>query len=106
MQASRIRASPAHPVMTATRAGSRRHWSAVSATRAPAANCQALVGSEKYAARGITYVISSDSANDRTAISVTSTRYGLFDGGASVLARLRVRRISHAVPTIMGGHNR
>ena len=31
---------------------------------------------------------------------------GDFDGGASILARRWRRRMSHAVPTIMGGHTR
>ena len=52
VQASTITVSPAHPEIAATRGGSRRHWLAVRATRPPAANCQARVGSEKNAAAG------------------------------------------------------
>ena len=69
VQATRINPSPAHPVMTAARAGRRRHWSAARAPSPPRAHCQALVGSEKNAAAGTTYVATNDSANDRAAIT-------------------------------------
>ncbi len=82
VQASRITPSPAHPAIAAARAGSRRHWPAVRATRPPAANCQARVGSEKNATAGATKVAASDSANDTAATSARTTRYGRCVEGA------------------------
>src|SRR6185437_14748382 len=106
MQVSRMTVSPVHPAIAAKVAGSRRQWPAVRATRPPAANCQARVGSEKNAKDGTTYVAASDSANDTTAITARTARYGRCDDGASVLLRRRTRRISQAVPMIMGGHTK
>ena len=65
VQANRISASPAHPVIAADSAGSRRHRPAVRATRPPAANCQARVGSEKNATAVATRVSNSDSGERR-----------------------------------------
>ena len=60
LQASRSKASPAHPVIAAARGVSRRHRSAVRANRPPMDKSQARVGSEKYAAAGTTYVAASE----------------------------------------------
>ena len=49
----------------------------------------------------------SDSANDTTATSASTTRYGRREEVASAfVVRRRARRISHAVPRINVGHTR
>ncbi len=96
VQASRISPSPAHPMIAAGSAGSRRHWPAVRATRPPTANCHARVGSEKNATKETTsYVINSDSANDTAATSARTTRYGRFDEVARASVA-RCRADAHA----------
>ncbi len=48
----------------------------------------------------------SDTANDTVATKVRTTRYGPADDVAWAPLRRRTRRMSHAVPMIMGGHMR
>ena len=48
----------------------------------------------------------SDSAKEADATSARTARYGRFEGVASTLVRLRVRRISQAVIRIRGAHTR
>ena len=79
------------------------------ATSPPAANCQARVGSEKNATEGTTKVAASDIANDTTATSASTTRYGRCFEGAEVVWALvcrRTSRMSHVVPMIKAGHTR
>ena len=74
VQASRIRASPLHPVIAAARGGSLCQRVAVRATSAPAPSCQARVGSEKNATGGAQYVKTTDSPNDRATTNVRTIR--------------------------------
>ena len=74
VQATRITASPAQPVIAAAMAGSRCHWVAVRAIRPPAANCQARVGSEKNATGAAAWVVITDAVNETAATSASTTR--------------------------------
>src|SRR5262245_8045466 len=97
-----IRVIPTPEIIAAAGDGRRRHAVTVSATRPPAANSQARVGSEKNAQGGDPCVQLSESANETTATNASAPRAGSTDRDAPVRSRL----ISHATPMTRAGHTR